>query len=331
MRKIISFIPHYFKTKIKYLSVLGTFLIIFTLLFYAFALPFKVMAYGMVLFFVFLCLFVSVDFIRTYKKHLALLELVRLVDVADFSAIESKNIMEEDYLLLVQALKDKMTKQVSDYDIREREMMDYYTMWVHQIKTPISAMGLMLNNQELNRSELKSELFRTEQYADMALVYLRLTGIHSDLSFENVRADEIIRKSIKKYARLFIMKKLSMEFTETNIIALTDGKWLGFVIEQVLSNSIKYTGDGGTIKIYGRDKSIIIEDNGIGIHPEDLPRVFEKGFTGYNGRTDKKSTGLGLYLCKKTMTALGHKISIESDAGTRVILGLEREIINLRD
>ena len=326
-----KFIFPYLKSKIKYLSSIIIFVLIFSMLFYAFSLPFMVMAYGMFLFLVFVAGFICVDFFKEYKKHRALLELMEFTDIADFSAIEPKNIMEEDYLGIIQRLRNEITKMVSDYDIREKEMMDYYTMWVHQIKTPISAMGLMLGNEEINRQEIKSELFRTEQYAEMALVYLRLENIHSDLTFEKINVDIIIRKSIKKYARLFIMKRLSMEFSETNIVELTDEKWLGFVIEQVLSNSIKYTGDGGIIKIYGVENTVVIEDNGIGIHAEDLPRVFEKGFTGYNGRTDKKSSGLGLYLCKKTMTALGHKINIESGKGTKVTLYLEREKINTKD
>ena len=125
-----------------------------------------------------------------------------------------------------------------------------------------------------------------------------------------------MREAIHKYARLFVRKKIKMELSSIDTQVLTDEKWLEFVIEQILSNAIKYTA-GGTISVY------LKEDTGIGIAPEDLPRIFEKGYTGYNGHADKRSTGIGLYLCRKIMRKLSHEITIESEIGVGTKVHLE--------
>lgn len=132
---------------------------------------------------------------------------------------------------------------------------------------------------------------------------------------------------MRKFAKMFILKKITLDFQETGKTVLTDEKWLLFVVEQVLSNALKYTPEGGTIRIYGDGATVVIADNGIGIREEDQARVFEKGYTGYNGRADKKSTGIGLYLCRQVMDRLNHGISLTSrpGQGTLVRLDLSRE------
>ena len=208
-----------------------------------------------------------------------------------------------------------------------REMTEYYTTWVHQIKTPIAAMRLLLKEDTEQGWEISMELFSIEQYVDMVLQYIRVGGKSTDYQIAEYNLDSIMRQAIRKYARLFIRKKISLEYEEISLKVVTDKKWLLFVIEQILSNALKYT-EKGRIKIYLLDekkKEVVIEDTGIGIAPQDIPRVFESGFTGYNGRKEKHSTGIGLFLCKKIMTRLSHTIRIESEPGkgTRVILGME--------
>ena len=196
----------------------------------------------------------------------------------------------------------------------------YYAMWAHQIKTPITAMNLLLQQPgEADKNALSAELFRIEQYVEMVLSYLKLDGNGSDFVLRKRQLDPIVRGCVRKYAKLFIMKKLPLNFTDTGMTVYTDEKWLSFMIEQLLSNALKYTSNGG-ISIYAEGKALVIEDTGIGISPEDLPRLGERGFTGYNGHEDKKSTGLGLYLCKTICGKLGHKLIIESkpQSGTRV-------------
>lgn len=209
------------------------------------------------------------------------------------------------------------------------ETTDYYTMWVHQIKTPISALRLLLSEHEAENRESLGELLRVEQYVEMVLGYLRTEDMSSDMNFSMCSLDEIVREQVHKYARIFVGKKLSLTYQGVEERVLTDKKWLGFVIGQLLSNALKYTKTGG-ISIYMSPRqphTLVIADTGIGIAPQDLPRVFEKGFTGNNGRSENRSTGLGLYLVKKIMKRLNHGIYLESEPGkgTKVYLNLARK------
>lgn len=214
------------------------------------------------------------------------------------------------------------------------DLTDYYTLWVHQIKTPISAMRLLLCEDTAQNNASLAELFKIEQYVEMVLGYLRTEDMSSDMNFQHCSLDKIIREQIHKYARIFIGKKISLEYNGTEEIVLTDPKWLGFVIGQILSNALKYT-KTGKISIYisqnHSSQTLVIEDTGIGIRREDLPRVFEKGFTGCNGREESHSTGIGLYLSAKIMKRLGHRISIESTEGegTRVLLSLTHDTLDI--
>lgn len=176
---------------------------------------------------------------------------------------------------------------------------------------------------------MREELFKIEQYAEMALTFQRLEGIAEDLVLQEYNLGDLIRQAVKKYSVLFINKGLGLEFGEMDYRIVTDEKWFVFCVEQLLSNSIKYTLEGGISLQAERDEAaerirFSIEDTGIGIRAEDLPRIFEKGFTGYNGRLDKKSTGIGLYLCRRIFDHLGIRVKVESEAGggTRVTLGL---------
>ena len=190
----------------------------------------------------------------------------------------------------------------------------------------MAAMGLLLQSGEPDAALLKGELFSMEKYVDLVLTYQRLGSDTTDLVLKECALDGIIRAAVKEYARLFILKKLTLTFTPTGRTVLTDEKWLGFVIGQLLSNALKYTKNGG-VSIYAQDQRLIIEDTGMGIPAEELPRIFEKSFTGETGRTDRRTTGLGLYLCKRTCDLLGHGIRAESEVGrgTRIILDLHRD------
>ncbi|MEQ8197417.1 MAG: ATP-binding protein [Clostridiaceae bacterium] len=216
---------------------------------------------------------------------------------------------------------------ISKIDIKHTEMIDYYTLWAHQIKTPIAAMRLLLQSDQTEQNkELLGQTFRIEQYVEMVLGYLKIHSPSSDLVLQNYRLLEIIRHCIRKYAHIFIGKNIALELKEMDCTVLTDEKWLEFAVEQIISNALKYT-NSGKISIYMEDeekKILVIEDTGIGITEEDLPRVFEKGFTGYNGRMDKKATGIGLYLCKKILDKLSHRITVISkvNVGTKVKIHL---------
>ena len=235
--------------------------------------------------------------------------------------------IERDYQAALRALWDDRAHVVSRSDAAMSDMRDYYTLWAHQIKTPIAAMDLLLQAKEEDTSALEVELQRISQYVDMVLQYLRLDSETRDLDLQRCQLDAVIRQTVRKYAKLFILKKIRLTFQETHLEVLSDEKWLAFLLEQVLSNALKYTPAGGEIRIFQDPaETLVIADTGIGIAPEDLPRIFDKGYTGHNGRMDKKATGIGLYLCRRVTNLLGHTITVTSQLGqgTQVHLGLGR-------
>ena len=246
------------------------------------------------------------------------------------------DIPEEKYQEEVRMLGERLVLQENDSRRSRQEMLDFYSLWAHQIKTPLAAMNLLLQSEEAREDkdakifqEMRMELFKTGQYVDMVLSYLRAEDMSSDLLLKEYSLDEIVRQAVRKYSAMFILKKIRLEYEPCKEMVLTDEKWLLFVLEQLLSNALKYT-EKGFIRIrmeQGSPAVVLIEDSGIGIQAEDLPRVFEKGFTGYNGRQDKKSTGIGLYLCRMICEKLNHTVTITSDPGkgTAVRLDLTRK------
>ena len=236
---------------------------------------------------------------------------------------EPEGIVDSDYQQLISVLKEKIAEITAQTDSRIRDTVDYYTIWAHQIKTPIAAMRLTLQKEDVPEARrLASELSRIEQYVEMVLVFVRLGSDYSDYVFARQDIDEIIRNSVKKFASEFIDRRIRLEYDSVDIQAVTDEKWFAFVVEQLLSNALKYTREG-SIKIYSEGKVLCIKDTGIGIAPEDLPRVFDKGYTGCNGRTDRRASGLGLYLCRRICQNLGIDISISSTVGEGTTVRLD--------
>ena len=264
-------------------------------------------------------------FARYYRRHTAL-RMLRAQCATKLAALPApRDILEKDYGDIIAALERNRLSAAADAAHREADATEYYTLWSHQIKTPLAAMRLLLQESPdiPGRSAFAQELFKAEQYVDMVLGYLRLDSESTDYVLRDTDLDGLLRQAVRKFARMFILKKITLDFRETGRTVLTDGKWLSFVVEQVLSNALKYTPAGGRIRIYGDGETLVIADSGIGIRPEDLPRVFEKGFTGYNGREDKKSTGIGLYLCRRVMDRLNHGISIVSRPGQGTLVRLD--------
>ncbi len=223
--------------------------------------------------------------------------------------------LEEDYQRLVRALREELARREAANSRAMEDRLDWFTGWVHQIKTPIAGMDLLLDDDAPDRGEMKNQLFRIEQYAEMALGYLRLDG-GRDLVLARYDLDAIVRRAVKKYAGWFIRRGVALDYDLGEQRALTDEKWLGFVIEQVLSNALKYT-PRGSVRIYAEPGPVlVVRDTGVGIEPADLPMVFEKGYTGFNGRQgDGRSTGIGLYLCRRVCRMLGHDIALRSRPG----------------
>lgn len=263
-------------------------------------------------------------------KQLERLETAAEEFLPEFPKAEDR--LEERYQELIRTIDGVRIKAQEEYAVRYEEMTDYYSMWVHQIKTPIAAMRLLMEEtEEEQKRDLSMELFKIETYVEMVTGYLRAESLSSDWVLKKQDLDSLIRQAVKKYAKMFIGKRISLRYEPVSETVLTDEKWLVFVLEQILSNGLKYTRKG-QISIYlEREGVLVVEDTGIGIQKEDLPRIFEKGYTGKNGRMDKRATGIGLYLAKKIMDKLGHGIRIESSAGkgTKVYLDLRRRELEL--
>ncbi|MEN6634770.1 MAG: sensor histidine kinase [Clostridiaceae bacterium] len=223
--------------------------------------------------------------------------------------------LSRDYDALIRALTQENERLKMESLRQQEEQKEYYTLWVHQIKTPISAMRLMLDAGRDERTPLlRQELFKVDQYADLALKYVKLGDIQSDLVIERCDLNEIAHAAVKKYSLLFIYSKLSAQIEPLAKDIPCDRMWLEFILCQLLSNSVKYTHTGG-VRIWMEKNDLVVEDTGIGIRKEDLPRIFEKGYTGYNGRMDTRASGIGLYLVKRTADALGIRVSVTSELG----------------
>lgn len=299
---------------------------------------------------IFLCAVVFVSGYLHYARRVRRLEECgKWLKNEEVVLPEGKDAYEELYQEMIEDLDLQRREEAASYARNQSEMREYYAMWVHQIKTPIAAMRLLQQVQR-NRleegdvitsgaeetdslqvqAELEKELFDIEQYVNMALQYQRVNTPGNDYVLEKLRLDDIVREVIHKYAGLMVRAHIPLQYEGTDVMVTTDAKWVAFALEQILSNAIKYSRAGQQIVIETVPEEDVdylkIADHGIGIRAEDLSRVFEKGYTGYNGHADKKSTGIGLYLCRLVLTKLGHTIRMESvqGEGTTVWIGFQK-------
>lgn len=236
---------------------------------------------------------------------------------------EPESLLEYDYLQMIERLGEENRRISSSFEAECQSTQNFYTAWVHQIKTPIAVMKLALGSSgNPDRRALQEELFRIEQYTAMVLAYQRLSSSSNDLVIQEYALDELIREVIRKFASQFIYKKIKLNYEGTDWRIVTDKKWFICILEQLISNALKYT-PSGTITVSVRDGVLSVSDTGIGIAPEDLPRIFEKGYTGANGRLNDKSSGLGLYLCGEAASLLNIPITAESQPGQGSSFSLE--------
>lgn len=323
----MDIIKSYIKKNLKIYLLLIVFIFIFVLIFYLYNLPFEALFYSGLLCFVAALIVSIIDFNNYRKSYIDLkyLESNILNSMEDLP--RSLDIRVEYYQKIIERLHNEVEKLKIEDNKKMEDLADYYSMWIHQIKTPIAAINFLLDNEEIDVKAFRQELFKIERYVEMVLTYIRLGSETSDYVITSIDLDEVVRENIKRYATLFINKKIKLNYVSHETYVISDKKWLGFAFEQLLSNAIKYTKSGGEISINISESKLIIEDNGIGIYEEDLPRIFEQSFTGLNGRYEKKSSGLGLYLCKKTLDKLQHKIEITSEVnkGTKVIVSFPKK------
>lgn len=220
----------------------------------------------------------------------------------------------------LQIINKSMNDYVNLYRNSQQEYKEYIEMWVHEIKTPLAASKLIIsNNQSDITKSIDEEIEKVEGYVDQALFYARSSTPEKDYVVKKMMLSNSVNQVIRKNAKVFILKNIRIELEQLDTYVYSDGKWLEFILDQIINNALKYTENGGTIKItsHKENKSIrlYIKDDGCGINSHDVTRVFDKGFTGRNGRTHEKATGMGLYLCKKLCDKLYLSLDIESKEG----------------
>ena len=331
--KISTFFLNYiYDKKVYYLSYLGI-IGIFGATYFLYDIP--IVAYwDALLFSSVLLVFITVRAVfKIYKKH-QLLAGFKQNWPTDLSLFpETSDLVQKDYYELIKIQQTHYLDLLNQQEQMNSQLLDYYGNWSHQIKTPMSVLELMLLDEDIPREIMKQELFKINQYLEMMLQYIRLNHSGTDFVFEEIAIKKLVSAVVKKYSTFFIYQNLSLELGDLDSKIITDERCLGFIIEQVLSNSLKYT-KKGKIKLYlnsTNQHQLVIEDTGIGILPEDIPRVFEKGFTGFNGRIYTKATGLGLYMSKIMAGKLGYKMRLVSKVGegTKVTIDYSQNVYEL--
>lgn len=297
--------------KTSIIGILGVYAILFVFV-YLYRIPIEVILYPFILTIVFVLIVLLFDYIKYKEKVNKIIQICNDISSCYSVKINDKNIFDEYYLDIINELLKENRKQVSQFQKKVSDINDYFSIWVHQIKTPIASMKLKIDNEQIDSLQLASDLNRIDHYVDLVLSFLKFDEEKIDLYFRKTDVDRIMRESLKKFSNDFIIKKIRLDYKLSKREVLTDEKWLSFVFDQLLSNALKYT-DKGTISIYyDEDSCLCIKDSGIGIALADMERLFEKGFTGYNGRQYKKASGIGLYMCKRMCDKLNIAISIES-------------------
>lgn len=319
----------YFKEKSNFLLI--NVLIILTISMFMFLSNFSI---GLISLFVFiwfapLLSYMIIDGINKkiyYNKIKVVLD--NLKDKYLIPEIIEKPDFVEGYILydILQETSKSMNENVKKYRTMQREYREYIEAWVHEIKTPIASTKLILENNKGDlRGKINPQLDKIESFIEQVLYYAKSADANKDYIVKNMSLKDVTKKVIKRNSKDFINKKVKIDIENVDDDVFSDSKWIEFILNQIVGNSLKYSKEKDAfIKIYStKNKANIIftiEDNGIGINEKDINRVFDKGFTGENGRVFGKSTGMGLYLCKKLCGKLGLGINIESkeNQGTKI-------------
>ncbi|MGT2771313.1 sensor histidine kinase [Streptococcus marimammalium] len=308
---IKDFLKEYFVWFTLYLLIVVTFLITFFL----YRLPIDYFITSL-LFIGTLLIIISIwQFSNYYQKRK---ELSTNILLEKDSLLNSP--LEKAFLKHYFTLEKEQFEILSQYRQREKDLQNLIKMWSHQMKVPLSAISLMTQTNQLKPQDINRQLLSLDNYVDTLINYLKFYHHQTDFRFERIHLKEVVIEIVKKYRLLFLHKDIDIEIIGDWEIK-SDRKWLTFAVTQLIDNALKYTKKGGKITIKMAN-SLIIEDTGIGILKEDIPRLFEEGFTGYNGRKYQKATGLGLYMTKRILDDLKINIAIISviDKGTKVIL-----------
>ncbi|MBP3964959.1 sensor histidine kinase [Paenibacillus lignilyticus] len=261
---------------------------------------------------------------RSFYKELA--ELLHSGELERFEALpEPQNEAQSLYFGLLRSQQETYVKRLQQVQLEMKDHQDFVMSWIHEVKLPITASKLLLSGSDDKPvdelvDKLEDEISKIDGYVEQALYYSRIDSFSKDYFIHEIGISAVVKGSVKKYAKLFITKRIRFLLAPSDeMFVASDSKWLAFMIDQIMANALQYTAEGGEVTAFceedGSERRLVIRDTGIGIPPEEVHRVFDKGFTGSNGRSHTKSTGMGLYLVKQLAAKLGHEVSIASEEG----------------
>ncbi len=332
-------LSRYLKDKLYFIILFITFLSLIILLLVGFKVSLELIIVIISLLVIFAILVLIIEYL---KKRNFYNEFINIVDKLDkkylvIEMLNPPNFQEGEILYNeLYGINKSMLENIKNYEISMNDFKDYIEMWIHEVKIPLSSLILMIHNNKNNiSSKMVNQVNRLDNYVDQVLFYVRAENAEKDYLIKKTELNKVINKIALKNKDYILENNICFSVLDCEKKVLTDSKWLEFIIEQIINNSIKYKRDiaSSFIKIYTEENNeeirLIIYDNGIGIDAKDLPRVFDKTYTGTNGRLKSKSTGMGLYIAKNLCEKLGHKIAIESKVNeyTKVIITFNKESI----
>lgn len=332
-------LSRYLKDKLYFIILFITFLSLIILLLVGFKVSLELIIVIISLLVIFAILVLIIEYL---KKRNFYNEFINIVDKLDkkylvIEMLNSPNFQEGEILYNeLYEINKSMLENIKNYEISMNDFKDYIEMWIHEVKIPLSSLVLMIHNNKNNiSSKMVDQVKRLDNYVEQVLFYVRAENAEKDYLIKKTELNKVINKIALKNKDYILENNICFSVLDCEKKVLTDSKWLEFIIDQIINNSIKYKRDiaSSFIKIYTEENNeeirLIIYDNGIGIDAKDLPRVFDKTYTGTNGRLKSKSTGMGLYIAKNLCEKLGHKIAIESKVNeyTKVIITFNKESI----
>lgn len=280
------------------------------------------------LIFFFVFLFANLDFSLFYLSlEIVTFCLLIYLFICWVTFKKKENLQEQVNQLLIENRQLKNT-----IDIERKDLEEYFLLWVHQIKTPITVSDLILQKEKTPYTcQLKEQMFYIREYTNMAINYMKLKDRQADMDIAEVEIDKLLKSLLRKYSGLFIDKNISLDYQPIDTKIITDAKWATILIEQILANALKYTNSGKITLSFDRDKNALkVKDTGIGIKSEDINKIFDRGYSGFNGRINEKSSGIGLYLVKKIAILLNIKIEVCStvNVGSEFIICFPKQSYN---
>lgn len=280
------------------------------------------------LIFFFVFLFANLDFSLFYLSlEIVTFCLLIYLFICWVTFKKKENLQEQVNQLLIENRQLKNT-----IDIERKDLEEYFLLWVHQIKTPITVSDLILQKEKNPYTcQLKEQMFYISEYTNMAINYMKLKDRQADMDIAEVEIDKLLKSLLRKYSGLFIDKNISLDYQPIDTKIITDARWATILIEQILANALKYTNSGKITLSFDRDKNALkVKDTGIGIKSEDINKIFDRGYSGFNGRINEKSSGIGLYLVKKIAILLNIKIEVCStvNVGSEFIICFPKQSYN---